>query len=77
MSNIVVDVVDDNNATGTSYDVIWERPYPDGEFAGRPAPLRVPKFMVHWTDKYKRVGDDWKFADRKMEFTFFADWARK
>ena len=77
MSNIVIDVVDENNATGVAYDAMWEYPYPDGEFGGRPAPIIRPKFIAQWADTFKRVEDEWKFADRRMEILFYADWARK
>ncbi len=76
MSNIVVDAIDEDHAVGMSYDTMWETPYPDDEFAGRPAPMRRPKFMVRWTDDFVRENGEWKFALRKSEMTFYADWAR-
>jgi hypothetical protein len=77
MSNVVIDAIDESHATGVAYDTMWETPYPDDEFAGRPAPVRRPKFIAHWTDDFVREADEWKFASRKMELTFYADWARK
>jgi hypothetical protein len=77
MSNVVVDTIDESHATGVVYDTMWETPYPDDEFAGRPAPVWRPKFLANWTDNFVREGDEWKFASRKMEVMFYADWARK
>jgi hypothetical protein len=77
MSNIVVDAVDEDHATGVAYDAMWETPYPDDEFAGRPAPMRRPKFMDRWDDEFIRENGVWKFENRKMEILYYADWARK
>jgi len=76
ISNVVIDAADENHATGVAYDTMWETPYPDDGFAGRPAPIRRPKFLALWTDDFIRESEEWKFASRKMEVKFYADWAR-
>ncbi len=66
VSNIVVDVVDENNATGMSCDTFWEHAYDPDRLDGRPAPISAPIGINAWNDEYRCVDGEWKFATRKM-----------
>jgi hypothetical protein len=69
VTNIVIDVIDENNATGYSYDIFWQYIYP-GEKHGTPAPVPLPMYLGYWLDEFKCVDSEWKFSSRKLRFMF-------
>ena len=70
VSNVIVDVVDENHATGLSRDTFCEHGYYDGDLQGRPAPITSPIGINHWEDDFKRVDGEWKFYKRRMTAVF-------
>ncbi len=70
VSNIVIDVIDENTATGVSYDTFWEHGYYDGNLMGRPAPVSAPIGLNVWNDEFRCVDDEWKFSKRRMDQVF-------
>lgn len=66
VSNIVVDVVDENHATGLSRDTFWEHGYYDGDLQGMPAPISSPIGINTWEDEFMCEDGEWKFQTRKM-----------
>jgi len=71
VSNIVIDVIDENNATGYSYDVFWQHVYRgEDKKLGTPVPVSVPIYLGYWVDEFKCVDGEWKFASRKLRFIF-------
>ncbi len=67
-SNIIIDVIDGDNATGVAYYAF----YYAAPGTKIPAPLNGPAVVGYYTDKFKRVNGQWKFAYRKMTNTFQA-----
>jgi|Marorgknorr_s2lv_3_1036020.scaffolds.fasta_scaffold43069_1 hypothetical protein len=62
-TNILIDVVDSDHATGTSYVTHFQHRYKD---ANREGPAVQPKSsspLLKWTYEFVRVGDEWKFSD--------------
>ena len=70
VSNVVVDVIDANTATGMSCDTFWEHGYYDGDLQGRPAPITSPIGINTWQDEFKCVDGEWKFSRRQMTAVF-------
>ena len=70
VSNIVVDVIDANNATAISRDTFWEHGYYDGDLQGQPAPITSPIGINTWEDQLRCVDGEWKFARRQMTAVF-------
>ncbi len=70
VSNIVVDVIDDQHATGMSCDTFWEHGYYDGDLQGRPAPVTSPIGINTWKDEFRCVDGEWKFSRRQMAAVF-------
>lgn len=70
VSNIVIDVIDGNTATGVSYDTFWEHGYYDGNLQGKPAPVSAPVGLSVWNDEFRCVDGEWKFAKRTMSPVF-------
>ena len=70
VSNIVVDVVDENHATALSRDTFWEHGYYDGDLQGTPAPISSPIGINTWEDELQCVDGEWKFARRRMIAVF-------
>ena len=71
VTNIVIDVIDENNATGYSYDTYWQHVYKGEEKKlGTPVPVSSPAYLGYWVDEFKCVDGEWKFASRKLRFIF-------
>jgi hypothetical protein len=70
VSNVLVDVIDENNAIGRSRDTFWEHGYYDGDLQGRPAPITSPIGINEWQDEFKCVDGEWKFYKRTMTGVF-------
>ena len=70
VSNVIVDVVDENTAIGKSCDTFWEHGYYDGNLEGRPAPVTSPIGINIWEDEFKCENGEWKFSKRQMNAVF-------
>lgn len=68
-SNAQIDVIDENHAKGTSYFTVYRA---DKQAEKGPNPLAGPALVGQYFDEYVRTREGWKFAHRRMEFTFRA-----
>jgi len=62
-NNVIVDVIDEDNATGHSYWTHQQHRTP----GGRPdtvLPYKEPHVIGKFSDEYKRVNGEWKFSKR-------------
>jgi len=64
-TNVVIDVIDENNATGEFYVTHYQH-IRQGENKG-PYPLYDPNSIGRWVDEYKRVNGEWKIALRTLD----------
>lgn len=67
ISNLLIDVVDEGRARGFCYLTMYRGTR--GEASG-PLPSAAPFVIGHYEDEYARVGADWRFAARRLTFTF-------
>ncbi|GAA4347077.1 hypothetical protein GCM10023165_31930 [Variovorax defluvii] len=66
-TNQLVDVVDENNATGSSYAIVFREPDPqEGVLSSRV----TPRSVVEYTDTYRRTAAGWRFARRAYQMHF-------
>lgn len=72
-SNLLVEVQDENNATGITYATVWRHP-PEkkAERKGKVAPLTQPAALVEYHDKYVRTEEGWRIAYRRTVPVFAA-----
>ena len=67
-NNVIVDVVDEDNATGHSY---WTH-HQHRTAGGRPTtvlPYKEPHVIGKFADEYRRVNGEWKFSKRTFTGT--------
>lgn len=63
----VVDVLDEDRATGRSYSVVFREPDPrDDAVSGRV----VPRSVVEYEDVFRRTEEGWRFASRVYTVDF-------
>jgi hypothetical protein len=65
VSNIWVQVQDEDNATGTNYITAYRHVSPL-EHAPRPVPMDPPLLMGYYDDRYTRRDGVWQFAERRL-----------
>ena len=66
ISNVLIEVVDANRASGTCYLTLYR-----GTRHGSGAlPLEAPFLVGHYEDRFVLTPDGWKFALRKLKTTF-------
>jgi len=68
-TNVVIDVQDDDHATGVCYLVNYRYDSRSGE-AEVPAPADAPKFVGEYRDTFVRTPEGWRFATRHCDITF-------
>ncbi|MEM6627779.1 MAG: nuclear transport factor 2 family protein [Pseudomonadota bacterium] len=61
-TNILVDVVDENTATGNTYFLLYEGEDPDQ--SGAALPLTTPVTVGEYQDQFVRTEQGWKIARR-------------
>ena len=65
--NQLIDVIDENNATGVVYLTLYRH---DGE-VGRPlSPSDVPDIVGEYRDQFVRTGEGWRFKRRDIGVSF-------
>ncbi len=69
VSNISVDIQDEDNATGINYVTAY-RHVSQSEPAPRPAPMDPPLLMGYYDDRYTRRDGRWQFAERRLKRWF-------
>ncbi|MEE8399134.1 MAG: nuclear transport factor 2 family protein [Desulfobacterales bacterium] len=62
-NNVIVDVIDEDNATGHSYWTHQQHRTAGGR-PTTPLPYKEPHVVGKFSDEYKRVNGEWKFAKR-------------
>ena len=66
-SNQLVEVIDADNAKGSSYAVVFREPDPQpGVLSARV----TPRSVVEYTDTYRRTPEGWRFASRAYVMHF-------
>ena len=65
--NQIVEVIDADNATGTSYAIVFRQENP---VEGRPSPNVAPRAVVKYRDKSRRTTEGWRVAERQYQFDF-------
>jgi hypothetical protein len=60
-NNLVITVVDENNATGFCYVTHYQHGYADSKREGQ-AVLRAPNTITGWYWEFKRVQGEWRFG---------------
>jgi hypothetical protein len=69
-TNQVVDVIDDDNATGKSYAIVFREPDPrEGEIS----PAVMPRSVVEYSDTFRRTAEGWRFSKRYYNIHFLQD----
>jgi ketosteroid isomerase-like protein len=67
ISNLIVDAVDESRARGFCYLTLYRG---TRSAAGGPLPSAAPFVIGHYEDEFVRDGGDWRFAARRLTFTF-------
>lgn len=69
-TNQLIDVIDENNATGSSYAIVFREPNPEeGVLSGRV----TPRSVAEYSDVYCRTAEGWKFARRTYQIKFMQE----
>jgi ketosteroid isomerase-like protein len=69
-TNQIVEVVDEDLATGSSYAIVFREPDPErGVISSRV----TPRSMVEYKDTYRRTADGWKIASRHYRIDFMQE----
>ncbi len=66
-NNLLIDVVDEDNATGTVYLTLYRH---DGEEGRRISPLEGPVLVGEYRDRFVRATAGWRFAERTTKVSF-------
>ncbi len=69
LTNILIDVIDENHATGVTYLTLYRH---IGAESLELAPILVagPAGVGHYSDEFIRTETGWRFARRVLEFAF-------
>jgi SnoaL-like domain len=69
-TNQIVEVLDENNATGSSYAIVFREPNPqEGVLSARV----IPRSVCEYTDTYRRTSAGWRIASRSYEIDFLQE----
>ncbi len=69
LTNIFIDVVDEQNARGISYLTLY-RHIGEESLSGDPIDFSGPAAVGHYEDKFVLTDTGWCFASRKLHFAF-------
>jgi len=69
LTNIHIDVVDSNTATGISYLSLYRHIGPES-VRDEPVEFSAPAAVGHYTDKFERTNDGFRIASRVLSFAF-------
>jgi hypothetical protein len=67
ISNLIVDALDESRARGFCYLTLYRGTRGN---EGGPLPSAAPFVIGHYEDEYARGADGWRFAARRLTFTF-------
>lgn len=65
--NQIVEVIDADNATGTSYAIVFRQENP---VEGRPSPNVAPRAVVKYRDKFRRTTEGLRITERQYQYDF-------
>lgn len=68
-TNISVNVLSDDEAQCTCYMINYRHDRQEGDLS-LPVPVEVPKFVGELHDRFRRLGEQWLFASRRVEVSF-------
>jgi hypothetical protein len=71
-NNLLIDVVDADNARGTVYLTLYRH---DGDHDRRTSPLSGPVFVGEYRDRFVRTPTGWRIAERELAVSFVRDQA--
>ena len=66
-SNLLIGVIDENNATGVVYLTLFRH---DGDPARRVSPSDVPNVIGEYRDSFVRIAEGWRFKRREVHVSF-------
>jgi hypothetical protein len=66
-NNFVLDVIDENEATGVVYLTLYRH---DGEEERAVSPLQGPAMVGEYRDRFVRTPQGWRIADRTIHVNF-------
>jgi hypothetical protein len=66
-NNLLVDVIDEDNATGTVYLTLYRH---DGEEDRSFSPIEGPVLVGEYQDRFVRTAEGWRFAERVTTAAF-------
>lgn len=69
-TNQIVEVIDADNATGTSYAMVFRQ---DDPIEGQPSGNVAPRSVVEYRDKFQRTADGWRIAERQYQYSFLKE----
>ena len=70
VTNHIVDVIDEENAQGITYLTLYRAITDEAKDPDFVLPFDGPAAIGHYTDKYRKTKDGWRFAPRELTFTF-------
>ena len=71
-NNLLVDVVDENHATGCVYLTLYRH---DGDPERKVSPLIGPVLVGEYRDRFVRTSEGWRIEDRQVIVSFLAEGA--
>lgn len=66
-SNLLIDVIDESNATGVVYLTLFRD---DGDPARRASPSQLPDVIGEYRDSFVRTAEGWRFKRREVHVSF-------
>lgn len=70
VTNLIVDVIDEDHAEGVIYLTLYREVSEEARDPSNVLGLQGPAGVGHYTDKYVRTPEGWRFASRVLEFAF-------
>lgn len=70
VTNHIVDVIDEDRAEGVTYLTLYREVSEEARDPANVLGLSGPAAIGHYTDKYIRTAEGWRFASRVLEFAF-------
>jgi hypothetical protein len=66
-TNVLIEAVDSDHATGTAYLIVYRH---DGKIGREVSPLPGPDVVGEYRDKFVRTSDGWKIQERVTKLNF-------
>ena len=66
-NNLLIDVVDADNASGCVYLTLYRH---DGDEGRAVSPLPGPQLIGEYRDRFVSTADGWRFSEREIEVSF-------